>query len=248
MVSNGVRFVFKMSRKTRILIVEDEPTVRALMSALFQNEGFIVTSAEDVATAEAEMRFVDFSLVLLDLSLPDEDGLVLARRLRARSSIPIIFVTHRDADSEKITALEMGGDDYITKPFHPRELVARVRSVLRRSSADFAQKPAVERVRVGEWVLDLSRRTVIARGGGSAKLTRAEFDVLAALVQADGRVMSRAQLLDAMAEHRTDGTDRTIDVLVSRIRKKLSEPGKGRELIDTVPTIGYKIGTDVVPF
>ncbi|WP_256368214.1 MULTISPECIES: response regulator transcription factor [unclassified Ruegeria] len=237
-----------MSRKTRILIVEDEPTVRALMRALLQNEGFIVTAAEDVATAEAEIRFVDFSLVLLDLSLPDEDGLVLARRLRARSSIPIIFVTHRDADSEKITALEMGGDDYITKPFHPRELVARVRSVLRRSSADFAQKTGVERVRVGEWVLDLSRRTVIARGGGSAKLTRAEFDVLAALVQADGRVMSRAQLLDAMAEHRTDGTDRTIDVLVSRIRKKLSEPGKSRELIDTVPTIGYKIGADVVPF
>jgi two-component system torCAD operon response regulator TorR len=187
----------------------------------------------------------EFDLILLDLGLPDEDGLVVARRIRASSTTPLVFVTQRASDADKIAGLELGADDYVTKPFNPRELSARVRNILARADRSGSRQGPEDLVRFGEWVLDLGRYTLRDGAGNAVPLTRAEFDVLKALLLASGRAVTREMLLDAIRPKNPEGSDRAIDVLVSRLRRKL-ESGDGRPtVIVTVLGVGYRIGVPV---
>jgi two-component system torCAD operon response regulator TorR len=170
---------------------------------------------------------------------------VVARRIRASSTIPLVFVTQRAADADKIAGLEMGADDYVTKPFNPRELSARVRNILARTDRSRSRQGQDDVVRFGKWVLDLGRYTLMDPASNAVTLTRAEFDVLKALLLAGGRAVTRQMLLDAIGQKNPESSDRAIDVLVSRLRRKL-ETGEGSPaLIITVLGVGYRIGVPV---
>jgi len=234
-----------MSRRPRLLVVEDDPAILSLFVAYLEKDGYQVAGAATAASAEAMVKKQDFDLILLDLGLPDEDGLVVARRIRASSTTPLVFVTQRASDADKIAGLELGADDYVTKPFNPRELSARVRNILARADRSGSQQRPEDIVRFGEWALDLGRYTLRDGGGNTVPLTRAEFDVLKALLLASGRAVTRETLLDAIRPKNPEGSDRAIDVLVSRLRRKL-ESGDGRAtVIVTVLGVGYRIGVPV---
>jgi two-component system torCAD operon response regulator TorR len=234
-----------MSRRPRLLVVEDDPAILALFVAYLEKDGYQVAGAATAASAEAMVKKQEFDLILLDLGLPDEDGLVVARRIRASSTTPLVFVTQRASDADKVAGLELGADDYVTKPFNPRELSARVRNILARADRSGSRQGPEDLVRFGEWVLDLGRYTLRDGRGNSVPLTRAEFDVLKALLLASGRAVTREMLLDAIRPKNPEGSDRAIDVLVSRLRRKL-ESGDGRPtVIVTVLGVGYRIGVPV---
>jgi two-component system torCAD operon response regulator TorR len=234
-----------MSRRPRLLVVEDDPAILSLFVAYLEKDGYQVAGATTAASAEAMVKKQEFDLILLDLGLPDEDGLVVARRIRASSNTPLVFVTQRASDADKIAGLELGADDYITKPFNPRELSARVRNILARADRSGSRQGPEDIVRFGEWVLDLGRYTLRDGGGNAVPLTRAEFDVLKALLLASGRAVTREMLLDAIRPKNPEGSDRAIDVLVSRLRRKLKS-GDGRPtVIVTVLGVGYRIGVPV---
>ena len=234
-----------MSRRRRLLVVEDDPAILSLFVAYLEKDGYQVAGATTAASAEALVKKQEFDLILLDLGLPDEDGLVVARRIRASSTIPLVFVTQRTGDADKIAGLELGADDYVTKPFNPRELSARVRNILARADKSSSQQGLKDVVRFGEWTLDLGRYTLTDGGGNAVLLTRAEFDVLKALLLASGRAVTREMLLDAIRPKNPEGSDRAIDVLVSRLRRKL-ESGEGAStVIVTVLGVGYRIGVPV---
>jgi two-component system torCAD operon response regulator TorR len=234
-----------MSRRPRLLVVEDDPAILSLFVAYLEKDGYQVTGAATAASAEAMVKKQEFDLILLDLGLPDEDGLVVARRIRASSTTPLVFVTQRASDADKIAGLELGADDYVTKPFNPRELSARVRNILARADRRGSREGPEDVVRFGEWVLDLGRYTLRDGTGNTVPLTRAEFDVLKALLLASGRAVTREMLLDAIRPKNPEGSDRAIDVLVSRLRRKL-ESGDGRPtVIVTVLGVGYRIGVPV---
>lgn len=232
-------------RKRNILLVEDDASLRALTSA-FMRPFFNVLQASNVAEARKVLASKTVDLALLDLGLPDEDGLVLARSMRAKSALPpIIFLSSRDSVHDKISGLEIGGDDYLTKPFDPDELMSRINAVLRRASSHSRASENATRVILGSVEIGLDSRQVWTDGEETEAFTRAEFDVLVALVNANGRVLSRAVLLDAMAvspDH--DAGERTIDSLVAKIRKKLSGNSDGKKLIATVQGIGYRLGLE----
>lgn len=234
-----------MSRRPRLLVVEDDPAILSLFVAYLEKDGYLVAGAATAASAEAMVKKQEFDLILLDLGLPDEDGLVVARRIRASSTIPLVFVTQRAGDADKIAGLELGADDYVTKPFNPRELSARVRNILARADRSGSRRGPEDVVRFGEWGLDLGRYTLKDGAGDTVPLTRAEFDVLKALLLASGRAVTREMLLDAIRPKNPEGSDRAIDVLVSRLRRKL-ESGEGPPaVIVTVLGVGYRIGVPV---
>jgi two-component system torCAD operon response regulator TorR len=230
-------------KKLNVLLVEDDPSLLALTSALLRPH-FSVLQASSVAEARAILASKPVDIALLDLGLPDEDGLVLARSMRAKSAQPpIIFVSSRDSASDKISGLDIGGDDYLTKPFDPDELLSRINAVLRRTNAHAAAPHRETRVHLGEVEIDLDTRQVWNERLETTPFTRAEFDVLMAIVNANGRVLSRAVLLDAVAlspDH--DAGERTIDALVAKIRKKLSSGSDGPKIISTVHGVGYRLG------
>ena len=232
--------------KKHLLIVEDDETVQALLAAFLENEGFRVSLA---TTGKQMLACVDaepVDLVLLDLGLPDEDGLVLARQLRARSSLPIVVLTARKAQKDRLTALEIGADDYLTKPFDPAELVLRVRNLLGRAEGGGEPAPTrIEVFRFAGWRLDAGAHTLNAADGRNVALTRAEFNLLAAFARAPHRVLSRAFLLDAVSQDADAPSDRLIDVLVSRVRKKIEADPKKPRLIVTVVGSGYKFAAEV---
>ena len=228
---------------THLLIVEDDEFVQQLMAAYLQNEGFKVSLA---ASGEQMLAILDqepINLVLLDLGLPDEDGLTLARQIRARSSLPIVVLTARQERDDRLTALELGADDYLTKPCDPQELVLRVRNG-GGSLADGGQ-PA-QKVTFDGWTVDLTARTLSASDGGDVHLTRSEFNLLAALIRAPNRVLTRDHLLDAISQHADAPGDRMIDVVVSRLRRKIEADPKNPKLIVTVVGFGYKFSARVV--
>lgn len=227
-----------------LLIVEDDELVQSLLAAYMRKEGFKVSLA---ATGKEMLACIDseaIDLVLLDLGLPDEDGLVLARQVRARSSLPIIVVTARKDQKDRLAALEIGADDYLTKPFDPEELALRVRNLLGRAGADGAIGEALrdrtEVFRFQGWTLDAGGHSLTGDDGEKVSLTRAEFNLLAALARAPNRVLSRDYLLDAVSQDSDAPTDRLIDVLVSRVRKKIEADPKKPEIITTVIGCGYK--------
>jgi DNA-binding response OmpR family regulator len=229
-----------MSETGHILVVDDQQEICDLVREYLADEGFHVSTANDGAGLREEMARSKVDLVILDLMLPGEDGLQLARELRGESDIGIIMLTGRSETVDRIIGLEMGADDYLPKPFHLRELLARVRSVMRRAASRAAERSGGERprVRFADWILDLSSRELLSPAGADVRLT-GEFELLAALVNHANQVLSRDRLLD-LSRHREAGPfDRTIDVQVGRLRRKLEDDPKNPTMIKTVRGGGY---------
>jgi len=237
-----------MGDTPRILVVDDAPEIRKIVSMTLVDNGFEVDTANDGEEMLKAMNGRDFDLVVLDLVLPGEDGLSLCRRLRAASSIPIVMLTGRGDDTDRIVGLEMGADDYLVKPFNPRELLARVRAVLRRSGEQaFGEPEGKEGVLKFEgWNLDLVRRKLRSPEDKDIELTAAEFDLLAVFARRAKRVLSRDQLLDLTKGRNASPFDRTIDVQLSRLRRKLEKDPRNPALIKTVRGVGYIFACDVV--
>ena len=230
----------QMKAADHIVIVDDQPEICELVHNYLSGEGYRVSTANDGPSMRRIMQQYEVDLVLLDIMLPGDDGLSLARQLRAQSDIGIIILTGRGETVDRIIGLEMGADDYLPKPFHLRELLARVKSVLRRASArSESTKPPPQSAMFNGWKLDLTSRELTAPSGEEVRLTTGEFDLLAAFVANANQVLSRDRLLD-LARNRSSGPfDRTIDVQVGRLRKKLEDDPQNPSLIKTVRGSGY---------
>ncbi|RYH11610.1 response regulator [Tropicimonas sp. IMCC6043] len=230
-----------MEAPKRVLIVEDDPTSLELMAAYFEEEGFRVLRASDGDEMDIALRKANVDLLCLDLKLPGRDGLSLLRELRRTSDLPVIVVSAKTEDIDRIVALEIGADDYLDKPYNPRELLARANNILRRigRSPRTAKVEVEERIRFQGWVIDIAGRRLIAPDGTDVHLTRGEFELLLALATHRGRVMQREQLLDALSGRNRDPFDRTVDVLIGRLRKKIERDPKNPDRIITVHGIGY---------
>jgi DNA-binding response OmpR family regulator len=220
----------------RILIVDDEPKIVRLVHDYLEAAGFSVTSARSGDEALMRARTDQPDLVVLDLGLPGLDGLDVTRALRRYGDLPIIMLTARDDESDKLVGLELGADDYVTKPFSPRELVARVRAVLRRR----AGSGEAEVLRAGELTLDLPRMRV-TRGDKPVELTATEFGLLAAMARQPGRVFTRSQLLDAIHGVAFESYERAIDAHVKNIRRKLEPDPRSPRFLLTVYGVGYRL-------
>ena len=217
-----------------ILVVDDEPSIVELAKLYLEQEGYRVETAGNGRDAVASVKSGSPSLVVLDLMLPDIDGLEVCRQVRKQSDVPILMLTARREDIDKILGLELGADDYLTKPFNPRELVARVRAILRRYQGGLTPTKTVE---VGDLRVDLSRHEATV-GGQPLRLRTKEFGLLAALAQNLGRVMTREQLLETVWGFDYFGETRTVDVHVNHLREKLAGSGAA---IETVRGLGYKM-------
>ena len=221
---------------TRILLIEDEDAYRETLGYLLRKEGFDVVEAADGTIGLAEFERGGADIVLLDLMMPGLPGTEVCRRLRARSSVPVIMVTARDDEIDKVVGLELGADDYVTKPFSHRELVARIRAVLRRGQ-DFELEPDV--LEVDDIRMDVERHEVWVRGT-PIKLALKEFELLEILLRNAGRVMTRGQLIDRIWGADYVGDTKTLDVHVKRLRTKIeADPGQPKMLL-TVRGLGYK--------
>ena len=224
-----------------ILVVDDEPKIVKQARDYLEQGGFRVAVAGDGTTALAQARHERPDLVVLDLNLPGMDGLDVCRTLRRESDVPIIMLTARVDETDRLIGLELGADDYITKPFSPRELVARVRAVLRRVQGGVRQ-PGL--IRAGDLEIDLHGYRV-SRGGEPIHLTRSEFNLLAVLAQHPGQTLSRAQLLDRVHGVAYEGFDRSIDAHIKNLRRKLEpDPAEPRYVL-TVYGIGYRFADEV---
>jgi two-component system OmpR family response regulator len=229
----------------RILVVEDDPDIRELIIAQLRREPYAVTAAENAAQARSAVDTAPIDLLVLDLNLPDGDGIDLCRQFRADGfEGAIIMVTARDAAIDRVLGLELGADDYLTKPFEPRELLARIRNLLRRMRAAPGGRPRNARIaRFGPWRLDLHQRRLIAPDDRLVMLSTAEYRLLTRLVDAPNRVLTREELLPERSA--TVAFDRSIDLQISRLRQKLAaEPG-GADVILTVRSEGYVLAGPV---
>jgi DNA-binding response OmpR family regulator len=223
---------------SRVLLVEDDAKLARYTVEALARHGFVATIATDGVNALELLEREVFEMILLDLTLPRMDGLEVAKRIRARWPVPLIIVTARDEHDERVVGLELGADDYMVKPFHPRELVARMRAVLRRTQP---RPPGDERWRCGPLVVDIGARTA-QLGERTLQLTSQEFDLLAVLVRNAGRVLSRERLLELLKGNDADQVfDRAIDVQVSRLRGKLEDDPKKPRFLKTVRSAGYML-------
>jgi DNA-binding response OmpR family regulator len=223
-----------------VLVVDDEPKIVQLARDYLEHAGFAVATAADGRTALEEIRRRRPDLVVLDLGLPELDGLDVTRTIRRDSNLPIVMLTARDDEIDKLLGLELGADDYLTKPFSPRELVARVKAVLRRAER---QPEPGDVVRAGELLLDVPRMAASV-GGRSLDLTASEFQLLATMARQPGRIFTRAQLLDALHGVAFESYERAIDTHVKNLRRKLEpDPREPRYLL-TVYGVGYRFADD----
>ena len=225
-----------------ILLVDDHREIRDLVSRSLSKEGFRISTASDGPAMRKVLADSRIDLLLLDLMLPGEDGLSLCRRLRSESDIPIIMLTAKGDEVDRVIGLEMGADDYLAKPFGSRELIARIKAVLRRSPEREAAKHSVERPKrycFGNWVLDTGARELLREDGVTLALSTGEYDLLIALVERPQRVLSRDQLLDLARGRSSVALDRSIDTQVSRLRKKLERDPGDPKIIKTVWGGGY---------
>ncbi len=223
-----------------ILIVEDDPEIRRLLADFMRKEGFETECADGGKAMDMALQRMRPDLIVLDLMLPGEDGLSICRRLRATDDIPILMLTAKSDEVDRVVGLEMGADDYLAKPFAPRELLARVRAILRRTRAA-TPRFLVRRYAFDQFVIDLDRRSVESPDSDQAslQLTSAEFDLLSCFVQRPRRVLTRDQILDWTHGRSAEPFDRTVDMLISRLRKKLEVASPGSSLITTVRNGGY---------
>ncbi|MEJ2229362.1 MAG: response regulator transcription factor [Alphaproteobacteria bacterium] len=217
----------------QILIVEDDDEIARLVRDLLMREGFRVETAGDAEAMRAVMAQFPPDLIILDLMLPGEDGLSICRKLRMRDDVPVLMLTAKSEDIDRVVGLEMGADDYLTKPFNPRELLARVRAILRRTRKELHDQPT-RRFAFEGFVMDLDARTLTAPKGEDITLTSAEFDLLACFVERPRRVLARDQLLDWTRGRIADPFDRTIDMAISRLRKKFEAAAPEAKLFTTV--------------
>jgi two-component system OmpR family response regulator len=225
-----------------LLIVDDDVQICALLKDFFQRRGLRVSIAHDGRGLDVTLTSSSVDLIILDVMLPGKSGLELCQEIRQRSLIPIIMLTAVTDTGDRIVGLEMGADDYVSKPFDPRELLARVRAVLRRKSREtVSSSESISVYRFAGWSLDLERRKLLDSQGVRVELTRSEFNVLAALVEASGRVLSREQLIERCGGDASQSFDRSIDILISRLRRKLDDDPKSPSVIDTVRGGGYQI-------
>lgn len=233
---------------THILVVDDDAEIRDLLGDYLRKNGYQVTGVADGKGMSAALEREQINLVLLDLMLPGEDGLVLCRNLRAHSNIPVIMLTARGDETDRIVGLEMGADDYLPKPFNPRELLARIKSVLRRAQQVSPENHAIEDsryIQFGEWKLDVTARHLVAGDGLVVTLSGAEYRLLKIFLEHPNRVLSRDQLLDLTQGRETEPFDRSIDVQVSRLRQRLRDDAKEPCIIKTVRGEGYVLATSV---
>ena len=226
----------------RVLIIDDDTELCALLEEFLEREGFRITLEHNGLRGLEIASNGSFDLIVLDLMLPGEDGLTLARSLRQESSVGIIILTGRGEIVDRIIGLEMGADDYLPKPFHLRELLARVKSVLRRASSRDSERQtasARSKARFAGWNLDLSSRELYSPSGKEVRLTTGEFDLLAAFVNNANQVLTRDRLLDLARNREAGPFDRTIDVQVGRLRRKLEDDPQRPMMIKTVRGTGY---------
>ena len=225
----------------RILVVDDEPAVRDLLAYNLRKAHYDVLTAADGRLALRLARESNPDLILLDLMIPEVDGLDVCRELRKANSVPIIMITARGEEIDRVVGLEMGADDYVTKPFSVRELMARVKAVLRRAQNEEAAKEQSTLLRgPGDLVMDLERRTVMVRDS-SVELTRLEFDLLHRLLANTGRVLTRERLLEQAWGYDYVGDTRAVDSAIKRLRAKLREASQDADCIDSVRGLGYRI-------
>jgi DNA-binding response OmpR family regulator len=227
-----------------LLVVDDDPKVRTLLRRCFEGEGFLVSAAKDGAELRACLERHAVDLITLDLTLGQENGLDLAREIRRQQNIPIIMLTGKGDAIDRVVGLELGADDYLVKPFELRELVARVRAVLRRATAE-RSPPSTQRFVFEGWILDLDRRSLKREGGKDQDLTTSEYDLLVAFVKRPQRVLSRNDIMDLLKGHDWSPLDRSIDNLVARLRKKIEQDPEHPRLIKTVRGVGYTFSANV---
>ena len=260
---SGVRFVrqlLAMSQKmgcfqlvkeseSQILVVDDDREIRSLLADYLEKNGLKTLVAADGASMWRALDTARVDLIVLDLMLPGEDGLTLCRTLRTRSNLPIIMLTARREPLDRILGLEMGADDYLPKPFEPRELLARIRSVLRRAQAlpENLELPAAKRIVFAGWRLDLEARHLLSEQGIVVLLSGAEFRLLKVFLDHPHSVLNRDQLLDLTRGRTTEPFDRSVDLQVSRLRQKLADDAHSPHIIKTVRNEGYVLAVPVVP-
>ena len=236
-----------MERRDCILIVDDDPEIRGLLVTYLSRNEFEAVAARDGREMWQELNRHAVDLIVLDLMLPDTDGLTLCRELRVKSSMPVLMLTARGEETDRIIGIEMGADDYLVKPFNPRELLARIKTILRRTRA-LPPNMRPEQVRYlcfSGWCLDTAARLLISPDGVTTPLSGAEFRLLRILLDHPNRVLNRDQLIEMTQGREADAYDRAIDVQVSRLRQRLGDDGREPELIKTVRGEGYVLASTV---
>ncbi len=228
-----------MAHQDHILIVDDEPVTRTTLAGYFTKAGYRVSEAEDGTGLWAALKASEVDLILLDIGLPGDDGFALLRKLRRTSEVAVILVTGKTDEIDRIIGLELGAHDYVTKPFNPRELLARAKNLIHLTRAAREADDTRSTNRFDGWVLSKASRRLTSPTGEDVPLTRGEFDLLAALLSNNGRVMSRDSLLDHVSHRDWAPNDRTIDVLVGRVRRKIEDDPKWPKRLITVHGIGY---------
>jgi two-component system OmpR family response regulator len=230
-----------------ILIVDDDREIRDLLARFLERNRFRVTAARDGREARRAWSAGHYQLVVLDLMLPGESGLDIARWLRSQGNVPIIMLTAMGDETDRIIGLELGADDYLPKPFNPRELLARMRAVMRRTAEQSERKPESDSrvLRFAGWLLEPTRRRLLNPDGVEVPLTGGEYELLMALLDRANRVLTRDMLLDLLRGRQAGPFDRAIDVAISRLRRKLEDDGRNAQVIKTVRGGGYVLAADV---
>lgn len=232
-----------------ILVVEDELVTRSTLKSVFEAEGYKVFEANDGNEMHTVISENNINLIIMDINLPGKNGLLLARELREIQNIPLIFLTGRDNEVDKILGLEIGADDYITKPFNPRELTIRTRNLLTRTMQDnlyFEEvRQKVENYKFNGWTLEIDSRSLISPRGDLFKLPRSEFRAMLHFIENPGKIQTRAELLMKMTGRELKTHDRTVDVTIRRIRKHFESVPEGAEIIATIHGEGYRFCGDL---
>jgi len=236
-----------MEQTPHILVVDDDREIRELLGRFLERHQMRVTSVRDAREARRAWPSGHYHLVVLDLMLPGESGLDLARWMRTQSDVPIVMLTAMGEETDRIIGLELGADDYVPKPFNPRELLARIRAVLRRAGDGPGQRPETggRALRFAGWTLEPARRRLLNQEEAEVALTGGEYDLLLALVERANRVLTRDMLLDLLRGRQAGPFDRAIDVAISRLRRKLEDDGRNAQLIKTVRGGGYVLAATV---
>jgi two-component system OmpR family response regulator len=237
-----------MSTMDHILIVDDDRDIRELLSEYLQKQGYRASVAGDGRGMRSALSRAKPDLIVLDLMLPGEDGLTLCREVRAHSDVPIVMLTARGEEVDRIVGLEMGADDYLAKPFSPRELVARIKSILRRTRAlpSNLKPDQAKRLRFAGWTLDITTRNLISPQGVSVSLSGTDFKLLRIFLDHPNRVLNRDQLIDLTQSRDAGPFDRSIDLQVSRLRRRLNDNPKEPSMIKTSRGEGYVLTAEVL--
>lgn len=235
-----------MSGKTHILLVDDEASLREPLAEYLTKQGFRVQQASDASEARSVMNAFNFDIILLDIMMPGEDGLSFCRHVRDKTETPVIFISAKGEELDRIIGLELGADDYVTKPFSPRELIARIKVVLRRSNGANGVSPGSGSIyQFSGWTLKTDQRSLIDAEAVAVPLSSGEYQMLLALLSRAGQVLNRDQLLDITQGREAHAFDRAVDNQISRLRRKIEADPKNPEIIKTVWGGGYVLAGDV---